>query len=156
MLKECVSFEVAKLLREKGFDWKTEFVWYEHLPSSLDWRNKTNQKAIDYFYFNETTEHHSYYRNCDKKPSYINGDIYSAPTQQLAMRWLREVHKIDISVTPDDGSWWIKITELESWSSVFNGKVLNSDDIKFAYQGNISTKEECYEAALWYVLKNLI
>ena len=66
----------------------------------------------------------------------------------MACRWLREVHKIDISVTPDDGSWWIKVTELESWSGVFNGKVLNSDDT--------STKESCYEAALEYVLTNLI
>jgi hypothetical protein len=80
----------------------------------------------------------------------------SASTQQMACRWLREVHNIDISVTPDDGSWWIKVTELESWSSIFNGKVLNSDDIKYAYKGDTNTKEGCYEAALDYVLKNLI
>lgn len=100
----------------------------------------------------------AYYNDDGKRYLSLNAELHPlpCPTQAVACRWLRDVHKIDISVTPDDGSWWIKITELESWSSVFNGKVLNSNDIKFAYQGSTSTKEECYEAGLWYVLKNLI
>ena len=100
----------------------------------------------------------AYYNDDGKRYLSLNADLHPlpCPTQAVVCHWLREVHKIDISVTPDDGSWWIKITELESWSCVFNGKVLNSDDIKFAYKGSTSTKEECYEAGLWYVLKNLI
>jgi len=100
----------------------------------------------------------AYYNDDGRRYLSLNAELHPlpCPTQAVACRWLREVHKIDISVTPDDGSWWIKITELESWSSVFNGKVLNSDDIKFAYQGSTITKEDCYEAGLWYVLKNLI
>ena len=98
--EDYVSYEISKLLKEKGFDWRTEFVWYEHLPSSIDWKNNANQKAIDYFYFNETTEHHSYYGNCDKKPSYINGDIYSAPTIQMALRWLKETHDFLLFLYP--------------------------------------------------------
>ena len=124
MKEAYVSFEVAKLLREKGF----------------------RGDCI------------AYYNDDGKRYLSLNADLHPlpCPTQAVACHWLREVHKIDISVTPDDGSWWIKITELESWSCVFNGKVLNSDDIKFAYQGSTSTKEECYEAGLNYVLKNLI
>jgi len=129
MKEAYVSYEVAKLLKEKGFDWPT----------------------IEYYSSNG-----GIYRFSEGIADICGISSYQRPTQQMAMRWLREVHKIDISVTPDDGSWWIKITELESWSCVFNGKVLNSDDIKFAYQGSTSTKEECYEAGLWYVLKNLI
>ncbi len=73
MNKEAyVSFETAKLLKEKGFDWRTEFVWYEHLPVSIDWRNKANQRALDYYYATETTEYNSSYRNCDTKPSYVD------------------------------------------------------------------------------------
>ena len=100
----------------------------------------------------------AYYNDDGKRYLSLNAELHPlpCPTQAVACRWLKEVHKIDISVTPDDGSWWIKVTELESWSSVFNGKVLNSDDIKYAYKGDTSTKEECYEAGLWYVLKNLI
>ena len=133
MNEAYVSFEVAKLLKEKGFDWDVDGYYCEDC-------SYTTHDRIEY-----RTE------NYNSHKSHI-----SAPTQQMAMRWLREVHKIDISVTPDDGSWWISITELKSWSCVFNGKVLNSDDIKFAYQGSTSTKEECYEAGLWYVFKNLI
>jgi len=100
----------------------------------------------------------AYYNDDGKRYLSLNAELHPlpCPTQAVACRWLRDVHKIDISVTPDDGSWWIKVTELESWSSVFNGKVLNSDDIKYAYKGDTSTKEGCYEAGLWYVLKNLI
>ncbi len=111
--EDYCTYEISKLLEEKGFDGQTH-------------GNMSEIPCVPYI------------------------------THQMAMRWLREVHKIDISVTPDDGSWWIKVTELEYWSSVFNGKVLNSDDIKYAYKGDTSTKEGCYEAGLWYVLKNLI
>jgi len=133
-----VKFGTAKLLREKGFNWEC-LARYDKPIFSNNVSIFTEANAIDW---------NTYYYGSDYK--------FSAPTQQMACRWLREVHKIDISVTPDDGSWWIKITELESWSSVFNGKVLNSDDIKYAYEGDTSTKEGCYEAGLWYVLKNLI
>lgn len=129
MLKEYVSFEVARLLKDKGFDWPT----------------------IEYY-----SSSGSIYRFAEGIADICGISSYPRPTQQMACRWLREVHNIDVSVTPDDGSWWIRITELKSWSCVFNGKVLNSDDIKFAYQGSTNTKEECYEAGLWYVLKNLI
>ena len=100
----------------------------------------------------------AYYNDDGKMYLSLNAELHPlpCPTQAVACRWLREVHKIDLSVTPDDGSWWIRITELKSWSCVFNGKVLNSDDIKYAYKGDTSTKEGCYEAALDYVLKNLI
>ena len=138
--EQYVTFEVAKLLKEKGFDWFT-FGYY-----TMD-----DYESPPYFGIeNLCTD------NWNGKVDEVNDLWFSAPTQQMALHWLREVHKIDISVIPDDGSWWIKITELESWSGVFNGKVLNSDDIKFAYKGATSTKEECYDAALWYVLNNLI
>jgi len=132
--EQYVSFEIAKLLKEKGFDWECRAYWHEDDKVLIE------------------SQSPCYLRNITNPCWFGN----TAPTQQMACRWLREEHKIDISVTPDDGSWWIKVTELESWSCVFNGKVLNSDDIKYAYKGDTSTKEECYEAGLWYVLKNLI
>lgn len=156
MSKEVyVSFETAKLLKEKGFEWKTEFVWYEHLPPSIDWRNKANQKAMDYFYFNETTEHQSYYRNCDKKPSYINGDIYSAPTQQMACRWLREEHNIHIMPTIG--------CDVDRTPRIFYGVVIalfnDYGDIDLRDpldEKGYDSPEEAIEAALEYILKNLI
>ena len=149
MNEAYVSFDTAKLLKEKGFDWKCNHYYMENisgdehylLPGSIMYGKDYNKRIkLNELGVNINTS---------------SGKI-SVPTQQMVCRWLREEHKIDISVTPDDGSWWIKVTELESWSCVFDGKVLNSDDIKHAYKGNTNTKEECYEAALQYVLKNLI
>jgi hypothetical protein len=132
--EQYVTFEVAKLLKEKGFDWPCRAYWHEDNKELIESQSQYHLRNIT-------------------NPCWFGN---TAPTQQMACRWLREEHKIDISVTPDDGSWWIKVTELEYWSGVFDGKVLNSDDIKYAYEGDTSTKEGCYEAGLEYVLKNLI
>lgn len=130
-----VSFAVASKLKQKGFYWDCDHYY------------KPNGEIV-------RTSHTEGSRHINSSVLYEHQCL--APTQAMACRWLREEHKIDVSVTPDDGSWWIRITELESWSSVFNDKVVNSDDIKYAYQGDTSTKEGCYEAALDYVLSYLI
>ena len=74
-----VSLEVAKLLKEGGFEWE------EHYP-----RN--------FCYVNDNTE------LFDKSmlKNYIGEDdvIYLAPTLDVAQRWLREVNDIDIYIFP--------------------------------------------------------
>lgn len=71
--EDYVSYEVAKLLKEKGFDLLTDKVY-------------DNQNKLDY-------------QNVicwqEKRLPYI-----SAPTHQMAMKWLREVHKVHISIYP--------------------------------------------------------
>ena len=49
----------------------------------------------------------AYYNDDSKRYLSLNADLHPlpCPTQAVACRWLREVHKIDISVIPDDGSW---------------------------------------------------
>ena len=65
--EQYVSFETAKLLKEKGFD----------EPSRLYWRNYSD------FCF----EHTKYFVTAK--------DVYLLrPTQQMAMRWLREVYNL--------------------------------------------------------------
>lgn len=80
--EDYVSFETAKLLKEKGFDESTElcFVGEEwESPSPL-----TNSQLPD--------------------------GRYSRPTLQMAMKWLREVHNISVEPLVDFGSgdeyWW--------------------------------------------------
>ena len=80
MNHECyVSLEVAKLLKEAGFDWE------EHYP-----RN--------FCYVNDNTE------LFDKSvlKNYIEDDdvIYLAPTLDITQRWLREVKDIDVYIFP--------------------------------------------------------
>jgi hypothetical protein len=70
--EDYISFETAKLLKEKGFD--------EYCPKSYFKMDKTLKKSG----FSEW-----------EKVNEIK-----APTQSLAMKWLREVHTIDIVITP--------------------------------------------------------
>ena len=76
MIKEdYVSFETAKLLKEKGFD-----------------EPCLNRYCTDGRFGTSI---------CHYKNSEINKDSYNAPTLQMAMKWLREVYKILILVEYD-------------------------------------------------------
>ena len=120
--EDYVSFETAKLLKEKGFDEKC-FALYN--PDSM-----LIQSGI---------------RLNNTQVGRVKGS-YSAPTLQMAMKWLREVHNIDIF------PW--KIGKGIYSCAIFNsntGKDLSSD------KDFPSEKyEEACEAAIKYCLENLI
>lgn len=72
-----VSFETAKLAKEKGFDWGVLYSFYK-MTFEDTWKPNV---IIDYEIKN------------------WNFDNYiSRPTQSLLQKWLREVHNIQISV----------------------------------------------------------
>lgn len=73
MVEELVKFETAKLAKEIGFLWETQY-------------NYDLLKEI----------HHVGIQNHNSNPK-----KYSAPTQSLLQRWLREVHKIHIELLID-------------------------------------------------------
>jgi hypothetical protein len=135
--EDYVSFEVAKLLREKGFD------------------ESCYQKYDDegYLSFNYVG-----YINDDK----LCEDFYAlAPTLQMAMKWLREVYHIEISVTFGfpfiDGKQQYKYF----WSIVRvcdNHLEYPMDDPNNAFYNEemADSYEEAVEAALKYSLENLI
>lgn len=98
MLEESyVSFEIAELLKEKGFEIPCDFVWYEKCPYSLS-HNLVGCKKLDYFYESNTTELELPFLNGQVIPEYISGKVYAAPTHQLARRWLREEKNINIVI----------------------------------------------------------
>jgi len=73
IIEDYVSFETAKLLKEKGF---TE--------NCLMRYNRVGDLVEEAYKFNWN------FQTID----------YSAPTLQMAMKWLREVYDIDISIIP--------------------------------------------------------
>ena len=83
--EDYVSFETAKLLKEKGFDEPTT-------------------KS----YYTEGFENPMIFSH-DLLPC-IQTDEFLCPTLQMAMKWLREVHNISIEPLVDFGSgdeyWW--------------------------------------------------
>ena len=77
MTEDYVSFETAKLLKEKGFD----------IPLSYYYNSDGRKGYATSYNWNQTT-----------------GDFpdYSCPTLQMAMKWLREIHNIFIEISVDE------------------------------------------------------
>ena len=85
MVKEqYVSYKVAKLLHEKGFEINPELDYWKIGPDGT-------------MYF--ICSIGAYTSDCDNKTAYYRPkDSYPCPTQQMAMRWLREEKNIHINV----------------------------------------------------------
>ena len=132
------SFEVAKLLKEKGFD----------VPCNMWFVIHSNGKR---------TKHWSsiiYNRNNYNKDDKNSITFVSCPTHQMAMAWLREkgirilpvdrltddkwCYTIHIITTDEDGGFIVKYLHFKEPREWFN------------------EYEEAIEAALLYTLKNLI
>lgn len=79
--EDYVSFETAKLLKEKGFN-EDCWCWYEE--------DGYFRKSNDNFGVQSNSWH------------VVNDDEFncSAPTLQMAMKWLREVHNTIIIIEP--------------------------------------------------------
>ena len=135
--EDYVSFETAKLLKEKGFDENCS-------------RSYVKDKLAVSQGFNN-----SYYTTMYSDGCYRP---ISAPTLQMAMKWLREVHKLGVfpttyyreisgAVRHDYGS---TIVRLDSFEIIGNDK--NFDDYTF----EADTYEETADKAIRYCLENLI
>ena len=134
--EDYVSFETAKLLKEKGFDIGVRY----------------------------------YYQKIDDDITYNIGDFrnwnlhdiwYSMPTLQMAMKWLREVHKLVICAeignendkgntdysNPDRWYWFFDITNEK-------GVVIDTES-DYVLNEYFSYEQAC-EAAIKYCLENLI
>ena len=120
--EDYVSFEVAKLLKEKGFDERC--------------RNSYNLEGKFYVH---TQWHYP-----------ITTMGYVAPTHQMAMKWLREVHGIFIAINNDDLDFNWQCYDLINRDSTLDPKILSE-----SYAG-YKAYEEAVEAALKYSLENLI
>lgn len=112
-----VSFEVAKLMKEKGFNlWcykcYGDAVYNKGVPIGFDeeceLRDEGLEDEIEY------VEGYLYDFGCNNRKE--DAKIYAAPTLQRAIKWLEEVHHI--LVVPDyiyectDTSWVYKIYRL--------------------------------------------
>ena len=124
--EQYVSFETARLLKEKGFNVKCHTYY--------------NYQSVSYSQHNENWNYNGTFR----------GGMLSAPTQSLVMRWLREIHNLFIGIIPQEIGLGVsgitftidKITE-DLWNSLFQDKGFDS-------------YEEAAETAILYALKNLI
>ena len=76
-----VSIEVAKLLKEAGFDWKCNGVFL-------------SEDGTQYAFIKADVV-------CDNNNSKYNPYNISAPTLEVAQRWLRETQKYQVAILPN-------------------------------------------------------
>lgn len=126
MIKEAYcSFEVSKLLKEKGFDAQCRAAYTDYGQLF-------------------TTQIQQYITNIVCSKSNLWKCI--APTHQMAMKWLREVHNIDICVFPYQADYI---------SYGYKVKIYKNKEIYLTITDS-KTYEDAVEAALKYCLENLI
>ena len=127
MEEDYVSFETAKLLKEKGFNWNT------------DKQYNLDKIVGDY----DITDRSRY------PERYLD-----APTIQMVMKWLREVHHYYIQVMLDSwacGGHTGYYVVIQRTDNDFEMMLQDAVDEVF-YQ----TYEEACEAGIRYCLENLI
>jgi len=135
--EDYVSFETAKLLKEKGFEGNSILTIYDENAAKV--------------YIKELQEKHLPYSSDDPK---LKEFYYTQPTLQMAMKWLREVHNIfiaieivpHVTVTMEQKYYFFKLhKDRRSYKSYLNDSIM----LYFSY-------EEACEAAIKYCLENLI
>ena len=125
--EDYVSFETAKILKEKGF------------PQST-------------FRCHYITDGNSHYKSFENRCGFGDYDII-APTLAMAMKWLREVHKLSVRPRYDEVE-----DEKEHLYYVWFFDILSMNPYKALVEPvqGYSTYEEACEAAILYCLTNLI
>lgn len=128
--EDYVSFETAKLLKEKGFK----------EPCIATYNLATKTFKVEEIYQNWTKRWKAY---------------VSAPTLQMTMKWLREVHKINIEIC-------LGFDADSELGYFYNPVISNLKNMALAIETpefdetEFIVYEEAAEAAIMYCLKNLI
>lgn len=123
--EDYVSFETAKLLKEKGFDESTSMVYMSY----GDLCKLSRYDSIRNSNYNDITK--NYFE-------------YTAPTIQMAMKWLREMHGLFIRITEDMAG---NVFEWSVYKKNYGCKA--STYVEDSY-------EQACETAIKYCLENLI
>lgn len=128
--EDYVSFETAKLLKEKDFN-----------------------EACRMFY----CKPHEGYLSNNRRDAWWNSDLRkdmtcTCPTLQMAMKWLREVHNLCIEPYRTACGYLYTISKIWTGSEIYSDE-FNGDDED---SGQWTTYEKAVEAAIKYSLENLI
>ena len=174
--EDYVSFETAKLLKEKGFHhWSYKCygtaVYHKGVPISFDEECDLKSEGLE-----DEIEYveggYLYDFGCDNRKK--DAKVWAAPTLQVALKWIQEVYNIiivaDYEYECTDTSWYFKVYRLGE-----NGKPDRVPIIGVSYDKDnnptehivgyrdykrggkeYATKEEAEEDGIKYVLENMI
>jgi hypothetical protein len=118
MKEQLIEFETAKLAKEKGFE----------DPNNLAYYNETGEYKVAPWGAIEEKE-------------------YSAPTQSLLQKWLRDVHNLHIAIYPITSHWEMDVRDCDMTKSVHSSPKLDIQNKHF------ETYEQALEAGLLGALK---
>lgn len=139
MIKEdYVSFETAKLLKEKGF------IGSGDIGSRCGFYSEKDYETGHGIITKTGREVGLVYDDLDN--SELECYEYLRPTLQMAMKWLREVHNIDICVFPEHYDYIL-------WG--YNCRIYKNKE-QFCHSENFKFYEEACEVGIKYCLENLI
>ena len=124
--EDYVSFETAKLLKEKGFD--------IYVSSFYDVEGEFSKKKADW--------------------NWNIGSRYSAPTLQMATKWLKENFNIAPVPYATSIGWYFEVFDLTK-RDITGCALLYQVGIP-SKEDTFDTYEEACDAAIKYCLENLI
>ena len=119
--EDYCSFEVAKLLKEKGFDEKTLSYYEDNVLCHGDWY-EWNRSPLGHI---------------------------AAPTLQMAMKWLRELHKLHIGIERGPKGYHIAIETIPLGVVTYVTREITGTSY-------VDSPEDGVDTALKYCLENVI
>ena len=130
--EDYVSFETAKLLKEKGFDFKCDKCYAYFADDDIRCLNLKYPKSAQL----------------------LAEDRYPCVTLQMAMKWLREVHNIMVSPYALSLGYYFEIFDLTDrditgCKPLYQLCIPNKKDV-------LSTYEEAAEVGIRYYLDNML
>ena len=154
--EDYVSFEAAKLLKEKGFNhWCYKSygtaVYHKGIPISFDeecdLKSAGLENEIEY-----VEGGYLYDFGCDNRKK--DAKVWAAPTLWVAMKWLRKVHKIGVFPS----TYAFAVGENGSVKHVYGTAIINLETYELMTNDlmPMPTYEEATEVAIKYCLENLI
>jgi len=139
-----VKFEIAKLLKEKGIEFKTN-MFYPDLSWNQDTLyNSLHTEGVDF---------------CQELGLDAWGSVFPAPTIADVLMWLYENHDIWISLIPDSQSGHKLIMRKFSVHLFIYRNGLNVQNTTFRVNENIAyynSPTKAYEAAIKYCLTEIV
>ena len=135
-----VSLEVAKLLKEAGFDWKC-MCYYTLINPKV---HTPNNGVIAFM-----KKYEELFKNHNETKLL---PIYSAPTLDVAQRWLREVKDIYTMVFKDFATingWHYFVVKKEDWES-------GNESNFYQQESNHHTYEEAQETGIKKALEIIL
>ena len=152
MILQRVNFEIAKLLKEKGFEWPCNSHYEVSLTEQVHEEDGTSgpfgwEKG-------EVNIQSDFFINNHKDIDVSNKAWYlcARPTQALVCKWLRDVHGLCISTRP----WLPDDSNPKGQYEYFIYKDMDEDNPLYEDDSFRDTYEQAEEAGIEYCLKNLM